>query len=53
MVDSENYDFNIITSRTVKPEESFIDAYIVECFEYENTLNLIMQYVQHAECIGF
>ena len=30
MVDVDNYEFNILTAKTVKPEESFINAYVNE-----------------------
>ena len=33
MVDVSNYNFNIITAKTVKPEESFINSYVGEYFE--------------------
>ena len=39
MVDVRNYDFNIITDKTVKPEESFINLYVDKCLEYESAIN--------------
>ena len=39
MVDVNNYNFNILTAKTVKPEESFINAYISECFESESVMS--------------
>ena len=39
MVDVNNYDFNIVTSKIVKLEESFINAYVNECFEYESAIS--------------
>ena len=33
MVDVNNYDFNTLTTKTVKPEESFINVHVSECFE--------------------
>ena len=35
MVDVRNYDFNIITAKTVKVEESFINLYVEECLKSE------------------
>ena len=35
MVDVRNYDFNIITDKTVKAEESFINLYVDECLKSE------------------
>ena len=39
MVDINNYGFNILTGKTVKPEESFINTYVDECFESESAIN--------------
>ena len=39
MVDVKNYEFNILTTETVKPEESFINAYVIECFESESSIS--------------
>ena len=38
MVDVINYDFNIITAKTVKPEESFINSYADECFKSKSAI---------------
>ena len=38
MVDIGNYDFNIITAKTVKPEESFINLYVCECLKSESKI---------------
>ena len=39
MVDVDNSYFNILAAKTVKPEESFINAYVSECFEYESAIS--------------
>ena len=39
MVDVDNYNFNILTAKTFKPEESFINAYVSECFESEGAIS--------------
>ena len=39
MVDENNYDFNILTAKKVKPEETFIKAYVSECFESESEIS--------------
>ena len=39
MVDVTNYDFNRITDKTVKPEESFINLYVDECLEPESAIS--------------
>ena len=39
MVDVRNYDFNIIMAKTVKPEESFINSYVDECFESNSAIS--------------
>ena len=38
MVNVNKYNFNIITSKTVKPEESFINMYVSECFESKSAI---------------
>ena len=35
----DNYDLNILTAKTVKPEESFIKSYVIECFESESAIS--------------
>ena len=35
IVDVNSYIFNIAMSKTVKPEESFINTYVNECFEFQ------------------
>ena len=37
MVDVSNYNFKSITDKTVKLEESFVNSYVEECFEFDNT----------------
>ena len=39
MVDVRNYDLNIITDKTVKPEESFINSYVDEFLGSESALS--------------
>ena len=39
MVDVNNYDFNVVTGKTVKPEESFINAYVNVFFEPESAIS--------------
>ena len=39
MVDVSNYEFNIIAAKTGKPEESFINAYVSECFESKSAIS--------------
>ena len=39
MVDVHNYGFNILTAKTVKPEESIINTYVNECFESEGEIS--------------
>ena len=39
MVDVINCNFNIITAKTVKPEESFINLYVDECLKSESAIN--------------
>ena len=39
MVHIKNYDLNILTAKTVKPEESVINAYVSECFESESAIS--------------
>ena len=39
MVDVDYYDFNILTPKTFKPKESFINAYVNECFESESVIS--------------
>ena len=39
MVDTSNYDFNIIRYKTVKLEESFISSYVNECLESESEIS--------------
>ena len=39
MVDVINYDFNIITDRTVKPEEYVINSYGNGCFEPKSAIS--------------
>ena len=39
MVDVSSYEFNIITDKTVKPEESFIVLYVNECLESESGIS--------------
>ena len=39
MFDVSSYDFNIIAAETVKPEESFINFSVNECFESECTIS--------------
>ena len=43
MVDVNNYDFNILTGKTVKPEESFINLYVSECFESESEISATLR----------
>ena len=38
MVDVDNYDFNILKAKTFKPEESFINTYVSECFESDSAI---------------
>ena len=51
MVHVNNYDFNILTGKTVKPEESFINLYVSECFESESEISatLIMRRILDAK----
>ena len=39
MVDVRNYNFNIITKKTVKPEEYFINSYVNKCLEYDSEIS--------------
>ena len=39
MVEVSNYNFNTLTSKIVKPEESFINVYVSECFESGSSLS--------------
>ena len=39
ILDINNYDFNVLIAKTVKPQESFINAYINECFESESAIS--------------
>ena len=39
MVDISNYNFNIITDKTVKPEESFINLYANECLKSDSAIS--------------
>ena len=39
MVDINNNNFNSITAKTVKPEESFIDLYVNEWFESKSAIS--------------
>ena len=39
IVDVINYDFNLITDKTVKLEESFINSYINECLKFESAIS--------------
>ena len=43
MVDVNNYGFNILMSKTVKPKEYFINAYVSECFEYESAISATLR----------
>ena len=38
MVDVINYDFKSIIDKTVKPEESFVNSYVDECFKSANAI---------------
>ena len=39
MVEVKKYSFNILAAKTVKPEESFINVYVSECFESESAIS--------------
>ena len=39
MVDVRDYDFNIITAKTIKPEKSFINSYVGKCFGSESAIS--------------
>ena len=39
MVDVNNYDCSILTEKIVKPDESFINVYVSECFESESEIS--------------
>ena len=39
MFDLSNYDFTAVTDKTVKPEESFINAYVGECLKSESAIS--------------
>ena len=39
MVDVNNYDFNLITDKIFKPEESFIIFYVDECLKSESEIS--------------
>ena len=43
MVDVSNCNFNIITAKTVTPEESFINSYINECIESESAISTTLR----------
>ena len=38
MVNVYNYDFNTLTAKIVKHEESFMNAYVIELFESESAI---------------
>ena len=38
MVDLTDYNFKPLTGKVIKPEESFINFYVDECFESERTV---------------
>ena len=39
MVYISNYEFKSITDKTVKPEESFVNSYVGECFGSDNAIS--------------
>ena len=39
MVDVSNYDFKYLTEKIVKPEESFINAYLDKCLKCESPIS--------------
>ena len=39
MFDVNNYNFNIVTAKTVKQEEPFINAYVSERFKYQSEIS--------------
>ena len=39
MVDVNNCDFYILTAKTVKSEEYFINTYVSECFESKSAIS--------------
>ena len=51
MVDVRNYNFKSIKDKTVKPEESFVNSYVDECFEYFNAIKSIrrMRIISYAK----
>ena len=51
MVDVKKYNFKSITDKTVKPEESFLNLYVNECFESDNTISStrIMRRILYAK----
>ena len=54
MVDVSNYGFKYMTDKTVKPEESFVNLYVDECFKSNNTISstlrmLIILYAKYKK----
>ena len=39
MVDLSNYKFKSLTKKIVKPEESFINLYVGDCFKSKSTIS--------------
>ena len=39
ILDINNYDFNVLIAKTVKPQESFINAYAKKCLKYEGAIS--------------
>ena len=39
MVEVRDHHFKLLTDKKVKPEESFINAYVDKCLEYEGTIS--------------
>ena len=46
MVEVKTYDFKPLTENKVKPEESFINAYVDKCLDSEGKISTHIEYVE-------